>query len=541
VTGEQNIVRTPERAIEESVTSLAEPQGRLAKTSAIVRNVTSNWASILIGIGFAFVLAPLTVRTLGDVHYGIWTLLMQITGYLWLFDFGVRESVIKYVAQYYAADDRKGIETTVRTAVSIYSVVSLATLACGALLAWALPYLFNIPAAELTTARVTALLVSATVAQTFVFNVFVGVVNGLQKFYLVARLGIFFTVARGVLMFALLKVGFGLVTLAFIQFASTLVWNLMIYRTARRELPYVSIRLVRPTRVEALKLFHYGKYVLVSNIGDKLVFATAAIVIGTFQPIAALTFYAIAGTLIEQFRTFVASMGAILNPLSSDLEARKESRRLGLVVLTGAKAAMLIGLPVCIGFILLGRRFISLWMGPEYAKQAGDVLAVLATGHLVGLPYYTISAVLYGLGRHRIIAWSRVFEGVVNLVLSVILVQRYGVLGVAIGTIIPQIIVTGVVLPRVLPRWVPMNLGEYYISTYGRPLLAATPFMLSCLYIADVIVPAHFISFFGLIACALPLYLVSIWFVALTHDERATAREYLNHRLHRRTAVREAV
>ena len=108
--------------------SLAEPQGRLSKTSLIVRNVTSGWASIVIGIGFAFVLAPLTVRTLGNVHYGIWTLLMQITGYLWLFDFGVRESVVKYVAQYHAADDREGIETTVRTAVSIYSVVSLATL-----------------------------------------------------------------------------------------------------------------------------------------------------------------------------------------------------------------------------------------------------------------------------------------------------------------------------------------------------------------------------------------------------------------------------
>ena len=538
---EQDIVATPERTAVESMTSPGEPQSRLSKTSVIVRNVTSGWASIVIGIGFAFVLAPLTVRTLGNVHYGIWTLLMQITGYLWLFDFGVRESVVKYVAQYRAADDRNGIETTVRTAVSIYSVVSLATLACAALLALTLPYFFNIPTEEVTTARVTALLVGATVAQTFVFNVFAGVVMGLQKFYMVSRLGILFTVVRGVLMFVLLTAGFGLITLAFVQFASTLASNLMVYRIARRELPYVSIRLVRPTRAEALKLFNYGKYVLVSNVGDKLVFATDAIVIGIFQPISALTFYAIGATLIEQFRTFVASMGAILNPLSADLEARRESRSVALVVLTGAKAAMLIGLPVCIGFIVLGRRFITLWMGPEYAGQAGSVLAVLATGHLVGLPYYTISGVLYGLGRHRVVAWSRVFEGVMNLALSVILVQRYGVVGVAIGTIVPHIIVVGALLPRVLPRWVPMNVGEYYVSTYVRPWLAATPFVLACVYVADVIVPAHFISFFGFIAAVLPLYILPAWFIALTPDERAAAREYLNHRLDRRTAVRQAV
>ena len=72
-------------------------------------------------------------------------------------------------------------------------------------------------------------------------------------------------------------------------------------------------------------------------------------------------------------------------------------------------------------------------------------------------------------------------------------------------------------------------------------MLAATPFMLSCLYIADVIVPAHLFSFFGWIAAALPLYFVPTWFVALTSDERAAAREYLSHRLYRRTVVREAV
>jgi O-antigen/teichoic acid export membrane protein len=515
--------------------------GRLAMTSTVIRNVTSGWASIVVGILFAFVLAPLTVRTLGNVHYGIWSLLMQITGYLWLFDFGVRESVVKYVAQYHAADDREQIVSTVRTAVSIYSVVSLAIVAFALLVAAALPYLFNIPATEVTIARITAILVGATVAQSFVFNVFVGVVMGLQKFYLISRLGVIFTVARGLLMYVLLTLGFGLVTLAFVQFGSTLLSNLAVYRLARQELPYVSVRLVRPRRADAMKLFNYGKYVLISNVGDKLVFATDSIVIGMFQPIGALTYYAIGATLIEQFRTFIASMGAVLNPVSSGLEARRQSDALGAVVLAGAKAAMLLGLPICIGFIVLGRRFIGIWMGPEYVSEAGRVLAVLATGHLVGLPYYTISAVLYGLGRHRVVAFSRVLEGVTNLTLSVVLVLRYGVTGVAIGTAIPHALIVCGLLPVLMPRWVPIDLRTYYVSTYLRPFLAAIPFALACWFIAMRIMPANFVSFFASIAVALPLYFVPTWFVALTADERAAAREYLGHRLTRRSAVREAV
>ena len=115
---------------------VSTPPRKVWSMSVIVKNVTSSWASILVGIAIAFVLAPLTVRSLGDLYYGIWTLLMQLTGYLWLFDFGVRESVVKYVAQYHASDDHEQVNATVNTAVSIYSLVSLATLALSALLAW---------------------------------------------------------------------------------------------------------------------------------------------------------------------------------------------------------------------------------------------------------------------------------------------------------------------------------------------------------------------------------------------------------------------
>ena len=516
------------------MTPPAESKSRPWSTSAIVRNVTSNWAGIIVSVAFAFVLAPLTVRTLGNVHYGIWTLLMQLTGYLWLFDFGVRESVIKYVSQYHAAGDKDRIVSTVRTAVSIYSVVSLATLLAAIALALALPHLFNIPEGEVTRARLTALLVGATVAQSFVFNVFVGVVMGLQKFYLIARLGILFTFARGAVIYVLLTAGFGIVTLASVQFATTLISNLLIYRLARQELPYLSVRFVRPTREEAMTLFNYGKYVLVSNVGDKLVFATDSIVIGIFLPISALTYYAIGGTLVEQLRTFVTSMASVLNPLSSSLDARKQTGALPTVVLAGAKAAMLLGLPLCIGFILLGNRFIDLWMGPEYAGPAGLVLAVLAVGHLIGLPYYTISGVLYGLGRHRIVALSRVFEGVVNVVLSIALIPRFGLVGVAIGTIIPHMIVVAAVLPSTLPRWIPINLREYYLSTYGRPFLAAAPFAAVCWYIAHMVVPGSFFTFFVCMTLAMPAYLLPVWFIALTPSERTAARDYVQHRVGRR-------
>ena len=501
--------------------AVADRPRKLWSLSTIVANVTSNWAGLIVGIAIAFVLAPLTVRTLGNVYYGVWTLLMQLTGYLWLFDFGVRESVIKYVAQYHASGERERINATINTAVSIYLGVSLATLAMAVVLAIALPYAFNIPPDAVTTARLTAVFVGATVAQFFVFNVFIGALMGLQKFYVLARLGMVFTLIKGAMTYSLLMSGYGIVALALVQLSMTLVHNLIILRICRKTLPYLSLRLVWPRREEASTLLNYGKYVLISNVGDKIVFATDSIVIGIFQPVAALTYYAIGGSLIEQFRSFITSMSVVINPLSSGLNARREDHAVATVLTSGARAAIVLGLPVCIGFMVLGERFISLWMGAEYAAPAAQVLAVLAAGHLIGLPYYSLSGVMYGLNRHRVVAYSRIFEGGVNLLLSVWLVQRYGITGVALGTSVPHAIVVAAILPPVLARWVPINLRDYYQSVYLRPLAASLPFWLACWWIEHVLRPANFLMFFTAIGAALIAYVMPCWLVAFSADERA--------------------
>jgi O-antigen/teichoic acid export membrane protein len=501
------------------MTSPAKP--KLFSMSTIVKNVTSNWAGLAVGMIIAFVLGPLTVRSLGNTYYGVWTLLMQLTGYLWLFDFGVRESVVKYVSQYHASDDQDSVNTTVNTAITLYGCVSLGALVLAVILAGILPYAFNIPEEASRTARLTALLSGATIAQAFVFNVFVGVLMGLQKFYVLSRLGLLFGILRGFVLYLLLTNGFGIIALALLQFSATLIQNLVIYWFCRRSLPYLSLQPSWPQRAEALKLLHYGKFVLLSNLGDKVVFATNTIVIGVFMPISALTYFAIAGNLIELLRSVITSMASIFNPLSSSLEARNETKALGAVVTNGARAAMIVGLPACIGFFLLGESFIELWMGPEYAPQASQVLLILTAGHMIGLPYYTLSGVLYGLSRHRVIAYSRLIEGAINLTLSVVLVQQYGLAGVAIGTAAPQILMVAAILPRLLSQWVPINLRDYYLSTYVRPLAASLPFWAVCWWIAHVVRPANFLTFFVAITAGLVAYVVPCWLVVFSASERA--------------------
>ncbi len=488
--------------------------------SVVLRNVTSSWAMLVVNTIISFVLSPIVVHALGSVYYGVWSLLMQFTGYLWLFDFGVRESVIKYVAQYHASGEDDKLQTTVRTAISVYALVTLAALAAVAGITAVLPYAFNIPAEAVPTARIAAFVTGATVAQSFLTNVFVGVLMGLQRIYLVSRVGIFFAIARAIATVILLRNGYGLVGLSVLNLALSLGNAWLVVRYCRVFLPHLPFRPIRPVREDVVKLLNYGKYVLLSNIGDKVVFATDALVIGMFLPIAALTPYAIAGTLINQMRSVVMAMAAVFNPLTSSLRATGDDHVVQRVLQTGAKGAMTAGLPLCIGFIMLGERFVTLWMGPEHAPMAGRVMTVLSLGYIIGLPYYTISGVLYGLGQHRIIAILRVVEGAINLALSVILVNTIGLVGVAVGTAVPHVIMVGIILPRALPGIFPVSLRAYYLEVYGRSLTAAVPFFIATWVIRTLIQPASLPSFFAWGALSLVAYLVPLWLIALSQGER---------------------
>ena len=509
--------------------------------TTILKNVTANWVGLIVNILLSFVIAPITVNALGSVYYGIWTLLMQFTGYLWLADFGVRESVVKYVAQYHASGQKDELTTTVRTAVSIYGLVALVAMVAVAGLTVLLPHVFNIPPEAVYSARIAAFVLGSTIAQSFVFNVFVGVVMGLQLGYRLAPFNLLLSITRAGLIYLLLRSGYGIVTLAVTQAVMTAAYSILVYRLCRAALPYLTVAFAWPRREDAAKLYHYGKFVLVTNVGEKIIFSTDSLVIAAFQPVSALTFYAIGGSLVEYLRSFVSSMGGLINPVVSGLEASRDMARLANVVIAGAKASVMVGLPVCIGLVLLGERFISLWMGPEFGPQAAAVLEVLAIGFCVALPGSTISAALYGLGRHRHVAYARIAEGVVNLTLSVVLVQRMGVVGVAIGTAVPQILAAGVYLPSLLPRFMPLDLKTYYVGTYLRPLVAAVPLMAACWAIDHVVQPGTLPLFFAWATAAILAYAAPCWLVVLTREERQRAVALVRERLRPARAVVPAV
>jgi O-antigen/teichoic acid export membrane protein len=459
-------------------------------------------------------------------------------------DFGVRESVVRFVSKYNAKGYKYKSNTVINAAIMMYSIFGAITLIIIVGLAVAFPFIFNISDEDITLSRVLVVITGLTISQTFVFNVFRGVIMALQRYDIFYKISIITQLVRVVLIVTFLSKGYGILSLAIIQFFTSLGSSFVMYLSSKKVMEkndiYYKLQLISLARFVAYgkKLFNYSFFVLINNLSQKAMFASAAVIIGIFLPAAQVTFFAIAGNLIEYLRKLSRVTSQIFNPLASELEAKNDYERLKVLLIDSSKLSLLTGLPICIVYIIAGADFIGLWMGEEYSKLSGSVLIVLSVSQITSLPHHAISNILYGISKHHITAYLRVFEAIANVTISVILVQSIGIIGVAYGTAIPHILVTTFILPVVISKIIGLNVFEYLYKSYLLPIVAVIPFTLVCNYVNTEYPADNLAKFFINIILTLPIFFVSAWYISFSKEERIKYMKYINTVLRKKSNIK---
>src|SRR5262249_30486979 len=154
------------------------------------------------------------------------------------------------------------------------------------------------------------------------------------------------------------------------------------------------------------------------------------------------TFFAIGGNLTIYARDLVGGVSRTMTPLASRLEVEGSPERLQETVLKAARCCSIIMLPIFVTFIIRGKSFIGLWLGPLYSELSGHVLWILSIPWLFGAGTSVVASAILGIGRHKPVVPSALAEGLSNLALSIILVKSMGIIGVAWGTAIPNLAIS---------------------------------------------------------------------------------------------------
>ena len=409
------------------------------------RNISMDYLALGVDMAIGVLMLPFNVAYLGQSVYGLWVLAASIPMYFSMLDLGYGVAQVKFAAEYRARRDREGLNQIVSTLFFLFTLIGLIAFAVGALIAFNLDRLFQVTPEQSSTGRQVLMIISLYVAFGFPFSVFGGVVNGFQRHFLNGFVSIATSVVVAIVNVAVLMAGYGLVELVAATTAVRLLAYIGYRANAYRAFPGLRIR---PAYVKLTRLGEvtgFSVFILLIDLANKLNYSTDAIVIGAFMSTAAIAVWAVAQRLITTTQGLTTQINASLFPIVVDIATLGEMERLRKVFLQGTRLSLAMVIPIAVVLGLLAEPLVLAWVGRDFSESI-PVIYILAAAVIIRVGNSTATTLLKGAGRHSLLAGANLLMALANLALSIALVGRYGLIGVALGTLIPLAVISILVL-----------------------------------------------------------------------------------------------
>lgn len=251
------------------------------------RNISFNGLSFVVSFLVNFALIPFIISHVGKEIYGIYTLVMTITGYLFLCDFGMTAGVTKYVAEYLGSKDYDKVNDVISVSFSVLLVIGFIFATILVILSFYFDMLFNVQPDNKII--VSQLFWVAAVASLIVWpgKVFESALQGFQKYGWVAVNNIGGALCSGLSAYIILSYNMSIALYLAMLYLIIIVRYMIAFKVIYSELNY-KIKIFYYAKNMQGILFSYGSYVFLSVLLSIIVFQFDSILIGAFLSVSVL-------------------------------------------------------------------------------------------------------------------------------------------------------------------------------------------------------------------------------------------------------------
>lgn len=446
----------------------------------MLRSVSSNWTLNAIQIAVFMVLTPFTFGALGTEAFGIWEVIVSTAAPLQLLALGLPMATVRAVSASIHGDDPDAASRAAGTAFSMTLALGLVAAAIGAALYGGFTALLlsgeswsGLSEASIRDARLAILVILANASAGFALALPYALFDAHQDFVarnLIKAMGLFAKLGVTV---AALTWRADLLVLAWVQVGVAVLEFAVAMAVSRRRHPGVRLRPRAIRWSEARGLLSFSVFAFLMNMGAMLAFRIDAVVIGVHAEPEAAAVYGIGNKIFDPFINILLAIGMVLMPLAASARSKGDVAPVKDAFMKWSKVAATLVLLIGGFLMVLGPNFLSAWIGEGYDPESGRLMQVLMLSFFFFLPIRGVALpALMGLGQARGPGFGLLAMGLGNLVLSLLLVGPYGLVGVALGTAIPNV-VFAVVLGHLACRTLEVPTGRWIGYAFGRPVAVA--------------------------------------------------------------------
>lgn len=447
----------------------------MTRTALLFRNVTSNWVGFAVNAVVTLLLTPYVLHELGVARYGIWILTGTLIGYYGFLDLGFRAGVTQYLTRYLAVQDHEKASDCISTAVVALAALgtTMVFLTVGA--AFAAPYFFTFPPEMQHEAFWCILIFGVCTVVQCVLSPFSGIFWALQRFDLSNLIAIVTRLLSAGAIVAALKSGYGLIGVSVAFCGITALDYIVRAYVSRRLAPQLRISWRRANKERLREVCSFGGWYFLQSVNHFVYHYIPSMLIGLFMPIAAVGHYALAFGLSRQINSVLSPIPQVMYPAAAAEHAKNDMHALERLYHQGSRLMMLLMVPAVLGAYFWAEDFYRLWIGPSYLT--GDPFpSVVLLFHLLLISTFFLftsavtQQILMGAGKVRMVSIAAIIGSIINLGSTLLLIRHYGLVGVALGSLIAVIALDFIAMPLMLQHALGFSVLDFLKQSCFRPL-----------------------------------------------------------------------
>ncbi len=445
----------------------------MTRIERILRNVSSNWAGFAVNTLVTLALTPFVLGHLGIERYGIWVLITSLLGYYGMLDLGFRAGVNQFLTRYVAVEDYSRANVVISTAMALLTSLAALIVVLTIVAAFLVPGWFDIPAADQEEAFICILLVGGAAAWQIALSPFASVFVAVQRFDISNLIGISMRLLGAAGTVFVLQRGFGLIGVAAVKAATTVLGYLVRWLVASRLLPGISISFQNVHLAELRNIGSFGLWNFLMSVTSYIYLHFLPIIVAAFMPVAAVGHYALAAAIWHQLYALFNTIGQVVYPAAAELHAKEERQTLNRLFVDGPRLLLLVVIPVVLAVFVWADDFYRLWIGEQYLTggpfvSIATLLRVMLVATVIGYVSNIAGQILLGAGRIRSLAILKSSGALLALILISVFISSLGLIAIPLSVLVSVFLVDAVAIPIVLYREEGLDLRDVIRAGWVR-------------------------------------------------------------------------
>lgn len=488
----------------------------MKRFSQIKMGAVISYIALALNTITGLIYTPWMVDKIGQANYGLYTLATSLIA-IFMLDFGLGSAAARFISKYRAEGNQQATNDIIGLIYKLYIAIDIVIFAVLVGVYFFIGSIYQkLTPNELELFKTLYILVACFNLISFPFSPLNGILNAYEKFIQLKLCDLLNRIFTLVFVIIALSSTTSVVVVVLANILSSLFTIIIKWIIVKKEVP-AKANFKAGGKLLYKSLFGFTLWTTINSIMQRFTHSLAPSILAMTASSVEIAIYSPAVTLEGYFYTLATAINGLFLPrISKHIADKKEEEILKLMIKVGKYQVTLLGL-MLIGFLILGKDFMILWMGPEFEKTYYCALIILIPSFISGTQQIAATTVIAkNLIKYQ--SYCMIFSGVLGLVLSYVSSLFFGAVGVCLGTAISSII-NIIYMNYIYYKKANINMLEFYKKCYFRAIPGYIIAIFFGLLITNVITLDGWLGFVFKAICIAVIYMLMMFFIYLGKQE----------------------